>query len=430
MKTSMLSALACLWIYPALYAGTAFTFTAPALAQTATAQSPHYGELVKLRADWARRDPSLKGPALLDQQQRFEMRAMDLSQAYEQWLQSHPQAVNGWLELAEIHFVFLNRFDAAETYLDKALSLDPQSVPAQIAKAEFDFFFKKDAKAALQRLEQHLQSHPQNPELLITLVDLQTRHSNDPNVYQDLQTRLQAARNQQPNHQQLQYMQAFLSAQQAVLGDKLDTAQAQQALALYEALSQRYPSAQYSLETAQIARQLQQADKAHALLDQALARPALSPADQSRLLRAKGDLWLAAGSADLDAGRWSEALAQALNTYERLLPQAEQLIYPERVQFYYNLGLLAYTQARSSFNQSASEALVHLNRAVAYYQEATRLFDQLSMINAPLQQDLARAYEMQGMVYQRQNETFKAREHFQKACDLRLESSCKRLQGE
>jgi len=52
------------------------------------------------------------------------------------------------------------------------------------------------------------------------------------------------------------------------------------------------------------------------------------------------------------------------------------------------------------------------------------------MINAPLQQDLARAYEMQGMVYQRQNDTYKAREAFQQACELRLESSCKRLKSE
>lgn len=431
---NLFSALLCLVVSSSVSVGVPVLSTQPALAQsnspTHTAQSAYYSELVQLRADWARRDPALKGPALLEQQQRFEMRAMALSQAYEQWLQNHPQAINGWLELAEIHFVFLNRFDAAETYLDKALTIDPQHLPAHIAKAEFDFFFKKETKAALQRLEQQLQAHPLQPELLLTLADLQSRQSNDPNIYTDLQTRLSAARAQHPNHQQLQYMQAFLSAQQAVLGDKLDTAQAQKALTLYEALVQRFPTTQYALETAQIARQLQLREKAQALLENALNQPGLSPADQSRLLRAKGDLWLEAGAADLDAGRWSEPLTQAQQVYERLLPQAQQLLYPERVQFYYNLGLLAYTQARASLNQSASEALVHLNRAVSYYQEATRLFDQLSMINAPLQQDLARAYEMQGMVYQRQNDTFKAREHFQKACDLRLESSCKRLQSE
>ena len=393
-------------------------------------QSPHYAQLVQLREDWARRDPALKGPALLDQQQHFQGRAMALSQAYEQWLQSHPQSVWGWLELAEIHFVFLNRFDTAESYLNQALQLEPESVQANIARAEFDFFFKKDAKAALKRLEDRLQATPQQPELLITLVDLNTRSSNDPNVYADLQNRLGAAREVHPDHQQLQYMQAFLSAQQAVLGENLDTAQAQKALAQYEALSSRYPTTQYVLETAQIARQLKAMDKAQALLAQALKNTLPGSSDHSRLLRTQGDLALEAGAADLDAGRWSEPLQQAQGLYEQLLPQARQLIYPERVQFYYNLGLLAYTQGRSSFNQSASEALVHLNRAVGYYSEATRLFDQLNMINAPLQQDLARAHEMRGMVYQRQNDEYKAREAFQQACDLHLESSCKRLKAE
>lgn len=397
---------------------------------TARSSSPHYAALVQLREDWARRDPTLKGPAQLDQQQNLQRRAIALGQAYENWLQSNPQSINGWLELAEIHFVFLNRFDTAETYLNQALTRAPEHIQANIAQAEFDFFFKKDTKAALGRLENNLQNQPTQPELLITLVDLSTRSSNDKNLYADLQTRLSRAREQFPRHQQLQYIQAFLSAQQAALPEKLDTAQAEIALGQYEALYTLYPTAQYALETAQIARQLQRLDKAHEILDQALTQEALKTNQQSRLLRLKGDLWLAAGAEDLDAGRWTEPLLKAKQTYERLAPEAEQLVYPERVQFFYNLGLLAYTEGRASFNTSASEALVHLNRAVSYYTQAGRIFDQLNMINAPLQQELARAYEMQGMVHQRQNETYKAREAFQQACELRLESSCKRLQSE
>ncbi len=398
-------------------------------ANAVRSDSPHYPALVQLREDWARRDPTLKGPAQLDQQQNIERRAMALGQAYESWLQNNPQSVNGWLELAEIHFVFLNRFDTAENYLNQALTRAPENIQANIAQAEFDFFFKKESKAALERLENGLQRQPAQPELLITLVDLSTRTSNDKNLYADLQTRLSQAREQHPEHQQLQYIQAFLSAQQASLSEKLDTAQAEVALGQYEALYARYPTPQYALETAQIARQLQQLKKAHGVLDQALAK-APDIRQQSRLLRLKGDLWLEASAEDLDAGRWTESLLKAKQNYERLAPDAEQLVYPERVQFFYNLGLLAYTEGRASFNTSASEALVHLNRAVSYYTQAGRLFDQLNMINAPLQQDLARAYEMQGMVHQRQNETYKAREAFQQACELRLESSCKRLKSE
>lgn len=406
--------------------------TQPVGANALTAprsNSPHYPSLVQLREDWARRDPALKGPAQLDQQQTFQQRAMALGQAYESWLQNNPQSVNGWLELAEIHFVFLNRFDTAENYLSQALNRAPEDIQANIAQAEFDFFFKKDTKSALQRLENGLQNTPSQPELLITLVDLSTRASNDKNLYADLQTRLSKAREQFPQHQQLQYIQAFLSAQQAALSEKLDQAQAEVALAQYEALYDRYPIPQYALETAQIARQLQQADKAHLLLDRALSK---SPdiAQESRLWRLKGDVWLEAGANDLDAGLWTENLLKAQRAYERLVANAELLVYPERVQFFYNLGLLAYTEGRASLNNSASEALVHLNRAAAYYTQAGRLFDQLNMINAPLQQDLAKTYEMQGMVYQRQNDVYKAREAFQKACELRLESSCKRLQSE
>lgn len=403
----------------------------PVSAQTVPlrSKSPHYTALVQLREDWARRNPALKGPAQLDQQQKLQQQAIALGQAYESWLQNNPQSVSGWLELAEIHFIFLNRFDTAENYLNQALNREPDNVQANIAQAEFDFFFKKDTKAALQRLENGLRSQPAQPELLITLVDLSTRASNDKNLYADLQTRLSKAREDFPQHQQLQYIQAFLSAQQAALSEKLDPVQAEAALTQYEALYDRYATPQYALETAQIARQLQHLDKAHALIDRALAK---SPdmAQESRLLRLKGDLWLEAGAPDLDAGRWTENLLKAQQTYERLAPHAELLVYPERVQFFYNLGLLAYTEGRSSFNNSASEALVHFNRAVRYYTQAGRLFDQLNMINAPLQQDLAKAYEMQGMVHQRQNDTYKAREAFQQACELRLESSCKRLQSE
>lgn len=399
-------------------------------SQTAPrSNSPHYPALVQLREDWARRDPALKGTAQLDQQHNFQQRAMALGQAYESWLQNNAQSVNGWLELAEIHFVFLNRFDTAESYLNQALSRAPENIQANIAQAEFDFFFKKDTKAALQRLENGLQNTPSQPELLITLVDLSTRISNDKNLYADLQNRLSKSREQFPQHQQLQYIQAFLSAQQASLSEKLDQAQAEIALQQYETLYDRYTTPQYALETAQIARQLQQLDKAHAILDQVLSK-APDPTQQSRLLRLKGDLWLEAGASDLDAGRWTDSLLKAQQTYERLAPNAELLVYPERVQFFYNLGLLAYTEARASFNNSGSEALLHLNRAVAYYTQARQLFDQLNMINAPLQQDLAKTYEMQGMVYQRQNDTYKSREAFQKACELRLESSCKRLKSE
>ena len=124
---------------------------------TARSSSPHYAALVQLREDWARRDPTLKGPAQLDQQQNLQRRAIALGQAYENWLQSNPQSINGWLELAEIHFVFLNRFDTAETYLNQALTRAPEHIQANIAQAEFDFFFKKDTKAALGRLENNLQ---------------------------------------------------------------------------------------------------------------------------------------------------------------------------------------------------------------------------------------------------------------------------------
>ncbi len=394
------------------------------LAQ-ATGDNPQQ-QLIQLRKDWANRDPALRGPEQLQQQDAFQRRALALAEAYENSLRRNPNQIQHWLELAEVQFIFLNRFEAAENALKQALTLQPDHVQANIARAEFDFFVKKDVNTAIERLENQLTNTPQQPDLLITLADLRTRSSNDKGVYDALEQRFVSARQAHPQHEKLQYMQAFVAAQKAVLGKSLDTAQAEIALNHYEKLVEAYPTARYALETAQIARQLKQPQKAHALIDQAL-KSDLSARDRATLIRAKGDLWLEAGATDLDAGRWSEALEKAQENYRKVLPAAQMLVYSDRVQFYYNLGLLAYNHGRAEFNQSPSRALPYLDQAVQYYQEATRLFDQVSMINAALQKDMARALEMKGMVYQKQNEEFKAKAAFEEACNLKLESSCKRL---
>lgn len=374
--------------------------------------------LLQLRKDWGQRDTQLIGQALLEQNQGLQQRAQEIVSIYNEALKIKPQTVSARVNLAEVYFIFLNRFDQAEMLLEEALSLDPASTQATIAMAEYQFFFKQDRKAAIERLEQAILKAPGQADLSMTYADLLTAASDRPADFEKVNALLAENLLAQPDHKGLMYTAASVLAREAQLNPaQLDRDKAQQALAAFIHLIQRSPETDYLLEAAEMARLLGQWEQAHQFL-----RQAQSTSDPRVSLK-RGDLLLQQSAASLDSGEYVPQIAEAEAIYEGILKRQEDrlLLTEKRVQLYYNLGLLNYIKARSLQGSPAVQAL---KASEAYYRQTMQIFDRMNIINGPLQQDLARTLVAQANAL---GESGDQAARYQEACQLKLESACQWL---
>lgn len=378
--------------------------------------------LVELRRDWGLRDLNASGAAFQAQADELQLRARELVQLYEQVLKQDPRRLDAQVHLAEVYFVFLNQFQQAENLLLAALKQEAHHPKATIALAEYQFFFKGQVPEALQRLEQALQQHPHHPGLVISWVDLRTRSSAEAADYVSARERVAAALAQQAGDENLRHMLGNLWLREADLTPQLDRAKAQNGLQLYTELFESNRDPDQALEVAQIARDMGEIEQARAMIEAGLQ---VAP-EHARLQLLKGDIWLKAGAEALEARRFSAELQAAQAAYQQIVARqkAAELLLGEQVQLYYNLGLLALLQAQQA-DITDPDAL--LARAVGFFREAQTRFDRLNMVNAPLQQELARALELQGERLLLKKQEGPAREAFGEACELGLESSCARL---
>jgi hypothetical protein len=378
--------------------------------------------LVELRRDWALQDPNASGTAFQVAADALQLRARELVNLYEQVLKQDPRRLNAQVHLAEVYFVFLNQFQQAETLLMEALQKEAHHPRASIALAEFQFFFKGQVPEALARLEQALQQHPHHPGLVISLVDLRTRSSAEAAEYARARERVAAALAAHPGDENLRHMLGNLWLLEADLTPQLDRAKAQNGLQLYTELFESNRDPAQALEVAQIARDMGEIEQARRLIEAGLQ---VAP-DHARLQLLKGDIWLKAGAEALEARRFSAELQTAQAAYQQIVARQKtaDLLLGEQVQLYYNLGLLALIQAQQA---EATDPDPLLASAVGFFREAQTRFDRLNMVNAPLQQELARALALQGERLLRKQQEGPAREAFTEACELGLESSCARL---
>ncbi len=374
--------------------------------------------LMQLRKDWGQRDTQITGSTFIEQSERFQRRAQEIVSIYQEVLKLQPKSVIARVNLAEVNFIFLNRFEHAEQLLLEALKTDPDSSQANIAMAEFQFFFKQDRKTALQNLEQIINKTPGQADLSITYADLLTASSTQLADFEKAHRIIADSLKANPNHTGLMYITASVLAREAQLNPAaLDRTKAQEALSAFINLIQRSPDTDYLLEAADIARMLGQWEQARQLLRQA------QNSGDPRVKLQIGDLLLQQSAASLDAGEYTSQIVEAEAIYEEILASKEdrQLITGQRVQLYYNLGLLNFVKAGSLAGAQSTQAL---KTSEAYYRQAILIFDRMNMINGPLQQDLARTLVAQANLLTAPNQQS---DLYREACQFKLESACQWL---
>lgn len=381
------------------------------------------GELLlrQLRIDWGQRDPQAAGPEFMEQAESFQRRAQELVYLFEKAQQLDPKLIAAQIYLAEVNFVFFNRFEEAEQMLQAALRQQPSSVQAIIALAEFQFFFKNDQASALKALQAALEQQPAQPDLSITLADLLTVSSGEATDFDKARSLLNASIAQQPSHAGLQYMLASVWYRQAQLdAQKFDTDKAREALNIMIRLLQSDPDPQYLLEAADMARSLGQFNQAQQFISEGLQKQPNDP----RLMLQLGDLWLQQAAQQLESTTYGNEAQQAEKIYRQLLAQTshKQLITSQQVQLYYNLGLLLYLKGKAA--GAPAEALRHYSESEQMYRQAVQIFDRINIINGPLQQDLGRTLEAKAEVLSAQANTAEALELYRQACNFKLESAC------
>lgn len=376
--------------------------------------------LDQLRKDWGRRDSNGSGPVFQAQNDALQRRALELIQLYRQCLALEPSNISAKVDLAEVYFVFQGRYDEAERLLKEALAEQPHQPKANIAMAEFTFFFKKDAPTALKRLEAALEKNPDNRDLSITLADLMTAASTKPEDFAHAHRVLDAALEKVPQDRNLRYMQASVWSREAQLNPKSpDVAKAEKALQIYQELLTEKAESDLSLEAAQIAQSLKRLAQAREIVRQGLLHDPRNP----ELHFLMGNLWLDQGTKVLDQGEIPPEALEAEKYYRWLMEEQKDtdLLTSEQVQLYYNLGLLAYLKSKAP---QAAHPMELLKESESFYRRAVAIFDRVSIINGPLQQDLGRTLVAQGEQYLKVDQKPEAIARYRQACGLKLEAAC------
>lgn len=382
--------------------------------------------LERLRKDWARQDySSLSGASFQSQIENFQRRAQEILSLYRKIEEFKPKQVEILLQMAEIHYLYLGQTQQAQQLLEKASRLAPEHPQVIIALADFTFYHHGKRHEALEQLRKALQKHPHQPDVLITLADLLSTPPAESRDYIEAKTLLHQALEIQPQAQNLRLMLGQVWVREATRDEfNPDKASLKQALQLFQTVTTMDPQNETAwLEMAKTAQQLGQ----YTVAEQAL-RTLLKQFPnhiQGRLLL--GDNLLIQASKDLDQGLYTAQAAEADQWYESLLPVLQEIPLSQQVQLFYNQGLLAvvHGQVLSLQSNSHHQAEQRLRAAIAAFEKAQHIFDQISIINASLQKDLAKAWHYLGLLlWQNPSRQTEAISCLETACSLNYADSC------
>jgi tetratricopeptide (TPR) repeat protein len=382
--------------------------------------------LERLRADWARQDPNVSGASFQAQAADFERRARELLFLYGKVQALQTPRAETLLQLAEIQYLYLGQPQEAEKHLREAVQLAPNNPKVIIAQADFICFHHGKRAEGLALLRTALAQQPGQQDLLITLSDLLSTPPATPADYAEAKTLLTQALEKAPAADTLRLMLGRVWGREATRDElKIDKVGLEGALKLFQAVTQAAPeNALAWLEQARAAQQLGRYREA----EQALRRQlALTPADpQGRLLL--GDTLLILAGQSLDQEQYSPEAAEADQWYQKLVSdnQLSDLALNQRVQLFYNQGLLARIEATTLARQNAHwpRAEARYQAAIAAFEKAQAIFDQVNILNPALQRDLGRAWHGLGLLREQQQRHLEAVSMLQTACGLKLSESC------
>lgn len=381
--------------------------------------------LERLRTDWARQDPTASGASFQSQIENFQRRAQELRYLYGKVQELKPRQVEVLLQLAEIHYLYLGQTQEAEKLLQEATRLAPEHPKVVIALADFTYYHSGKRAEALEQLRKALQKQPGQPDLLITLADLLSTPPLELKDYSEAKTLLSQALETQPQAHNLRLMLGQVWVREATRDElKPDKAGLNTALQLFQHVTELDPSNERAwLELANTAQQLGQYPMAEQALRILLKQ--YPQHIQARLLL--GDNLLVQAGAGLDQGLYGPQAAEADQWYQSLLPVLQELPLNQRVQLFYNQGLLATVHGNALSRQPGSllQAEQRYREAIAAFEKAQSIFDQASIINASLQKELGKAWHGLGLLLSqqppRQSEAISC---LQAACDLKYQESC------
>ncbi|MBT9547887.1 MAG: tetratricopeptide repeat protein [Candidatus Sericytochromatia bacterium] len=391
----------------------------------------HYEQLAqllleRLRADWLRQDPSMRGAATLSVAEDFNRRARELIYLLEKVKELKPNQVELLIQMAEIQYLFLGSPQESTKLLKQALEQAPQNPRVIIAYADFTFFDTGKRAEALDQLRKAIQTYPNENDFVITLADLLSTAVVDVKDYAEAKAVLSQALEKKPEAQNLRLMLARVWLREANRNElKIDKAGLGEALKLFQAVTIADPSNDAALsELAQTAQQLGEIELAESALRQLLS---LQPQNAlAKLLL--GDVKLLQSGKELDQGLYPASAAEADQLYAQLVAagQDSQLAVTQRVQMYYNQGLLAMVEAAilAAKTETAAQAEKRYRESIAHYEKAQMIFDNLNVLNPVLQKDLGRSYHGMGLLYQKSERMAEAVGFIQTACSLKHDESC------
>ncbi|PIQ29257.1 hypothetical protein COW36_17265 [bacterium (Candidatus Blackallbacteria) CG17_big_fil_post_rev_8_21_14_2_50_48_46] len=383
--------------------------------------------LENLRSDWAKQDPSLSGASFQAQTESFARRAKELLFLYNKVQELKPNQIEVLLQLAEVQYLFLGQAQESEKTLNQAATLAPDNPKVVMALADFTYYHKGKRADALDLLRKALSKQPSQADLLITLSDLLSTPPLDPNKdYEEAKTLLNQALEKSPQAHNLRLMLGRVWGRQATRDElKIDKLGLAIALKLFENVTQSDPQNQTAwIEQARAQQELGQFAEAEQSLRQLLS---FSPRDpQARLML--GDILLIEASQALDQGKFSPQAAEAESWYLKLEQegQLQELAPNQRVQLFYNQGLLARVQAAelAATPSQKAEAEKRFREAIAAYEKVQTIFDQMSIFNNALQKELGKAYYGLGLLLQGQERAAEGIAILQTACSLKNQESC------
>ncbi|MGE3728842.1 MAG: tetratricopeptide repeat protein, partial [Candidatus Sericytochromatia bacterium] len=310
--------------------------------------------------------------------------------------------------------------------LKQALEQAPQNPRVIIAYADFTFFDSGKRAEALEQLRKAIQTYPSENDFVITLADLLSTAVVDVKDYAEAKTVLGLALEKRPEAHNLRLMLARVWLREATRNElKIDKVGLAEALKLFQAVTAADPSNDAALsELAQTAQQLGEIALAESALRQLLL---LQPQNAlAKLLL--GDVKLLQAGKELDQGLYTAAAAEADQLYAQLVENAQdsQLAVTQRVQMYYNQGLLAMVEASvlAGKTEMATQAERRYRESIAHYEKAQMIFDNLNVLNPVLQKDLGKSYHGLGLLFQKSERMAEAVGFFQTACSLKTEESC------
>jgi tetratricopeptide (TPR) repeat protein len=378
--------------------------------------------LVVLREDWGRRNNEPR-PLSVEEGAVFTQRANELIALYRQGLDLEPQNMDALLQLAETYSIFLGQVPEAEVLLMRGYELRPDYPPLLVTLAEFRYFQLGQRTEALELLRKAHGAQPQSPELAMTLADLLTYEAVDAAPFQEALKALETTLQKQPGQEAIHMMLGRVRVREASRDElKLDTLALDAAIAVFGKILQANPKQEEA--RLELARAYRLRGDGGAAEREARALRAQAPLNPEGLLLL-GDILLESQAKALDQGQFPSAVKEAEQVYRQIIDQqlVSRLPISQQVQLYYNLGLLAHVEGNQLVTTAPAQAIERQKSAIQAWEQTSRLFDAISVLNSSVQGDLGRAYRALAQLRQ----GAEALSLYQKGCAFKDPDSCEWL---